>query len=797
MEDKVQLEVKELIQKSQFKQCYDKIAQLSKIYRNNQFLKVLEVYVKYKQSPQKFDIATQLETPFLETKSPITDPKTLNLLHDFFVELQMFEDALRVIEIANLKQNKIEISYELYVKSIEDSNFNFLIRATSSLSNFKLEDKRQTRSYSFWNAIATIAAFRYQKERLTDQEINILPLLCYKRLSNLRPFQNLQEIIIYCMFIEEFFSEDNEKVQEMTDIILPELDKNVDLYLKNFLVRNVKDPQMLFDSCRKLLGKIDDFKLIKSLIQSGHQLGYSRDDLFELIEKCVGDSRNYRLSQFEIDLEYNDNSMIHENTLKYYLAKFHNKPCCCIDLESYREHLDMNTVKKCFQEFNDDLIHDTNMFQLSLNDEDAVTLFRKHESNLDDKLDTDYSTLSIFVISIVEDVLSYHEGDQNDDTALHKKLLALSILQNYQNKDKNNYNTKIWLIALYMELGLSSIAITSYLELKIKNVQVDTLDYLIFGRFSTINAQKQHDYISKILPKDMMLYENNEKLSRFIQISMERSTYSKILGMFELKTKLISSLNRWSNMIEQLQLSRLCNDKRNKHLQELHTNHKEFLMISNGEICDNRDFKMFEHNKNSQNGKFDINSVVSYFNVNDKWVHLNILKEFIIEILPQNSRSEQIDSLLVEVGIHDVNDIGQVSKNAHFTSMEEWSFKLIYCLYINDVDTVTKLLNSDTAEQNECYANWSLTHNYLMRISTLKTLDAIKRFSKYKSVFKQRLQELRDHCDEMYQDYKTAIEIECKRLHDDKILQDLKFLPLGHESLLQCITSMQKVHRNL
>lgn len=794
MEDKIQVEVNELIQKSQFKQCYDKISQLSKIYKNNQFLKVLDVYVKYKQSPQKFDISGQLVNPFLITKAPITDIKALNLLHNFFVELEMFEEALKIIELANLKQNKLEVTYELFVKSLEDSNFNFLIRSTSALANFKLDDTRQTRSYFFWNAIATIAAFKYQKNKLSEQEISILPLLCYKRLSSLKPFQNLQEVIIYCTFIENFFVDDEGKIQEMINIILPELNVNVDLYLKNFLVRNVKDSQILYDSCHKLLSKIDDFKVIKSLIKSGHQLGHSKNDILNVIENCIGDGRNYRLSQFELDLEYNELSMISEESIKFYLQKFHNKPCCCIDLESYRKHLDMDIVKRCFQELNDDLIHDSNMFQLKLNDEDAISLYKKHEFTLKDKFDTDYSTLSVFIISVVEEILS-KEANGN---GLGGKLLALSILQNYQNKDKNNFNTKVWLIALYMELGLSSIAITLYQELKIKNVQIDTLDYLIFSRYSTINPHKQHDYLMKILPKNMALYDSNEKLTRFIQISMERATYSKIFGMIELKTQLLSSINRWSNVIENLQLSRLCNDKRNKVLQDLHGDYRELLMINEGEISDNRDFNVFgkrDLTKGDTDVKLDIKSVITYFDVNDKWIKLNILKEFIIENLPQGQKTKQIDCILEAIGISDMNNVIKMCQEANFTAVEQWSFKLFYAAYVNDTEIMIELMQKTNRFDSE--SSWLLSHNYLTQISTWKTLDNVKRLSKHKSVIKTNLQKLREECDDIYQQYKTCIETECNNLQGNGVLARLEYLPMGHESLLMCVTSAQKIHRNL
>ena len=142
--------------------------------------------------------------------------------------------------------------------------------------------------------------------------------------------------------------------------------------MKQFLIKHVKDPQLSFDACLHILNKIDDFQLIQKLIGSGYHLGKTKQEILGLIDKIVGDSRNSRLSRFEIDLVFDQK--ISRESLAYYLEKFHNKACCETDIKKYRDYINEDTLETIMSNVpNDDPIHDSNIFKLNLPPgEDAV-----------------------------------------------------------------------------------------------------------------------------------------------------------------------------------------------------------------------------------------------------------------------------------------------------------------------------------------------------------------------------------------------------------------------------------------
>ncbi|CCK72558.1 Mdm20p KNAG_0K01940 [Huiozyma naganishii CBS 8797] len=792
MESKWESEVQELIRRSNFRQCFEQLTVLRKRYPKSAFLELLELYAKYRQSPAAFDYKALIVEPYCRDKrSPrVTgDLHALDLLHRFLVELGQFDDALHAVELAHLKFNRLDLTYDLFVKSIEDADFPRMARATSSLPGRTPRDtadyETRTRAYHFWNAIATLATFMHQRSRLSEQELKVLPKLCYQRLSQLKPHSTIQEAIVYCLVCERLLPNDNaSKSAEIVETIMPHLQVSVDLYLKNFMVEHVKDPQVMFDSCAKMLSEFDDYKLIGKLIESGQQLGKTKQEIRDLVRDRVGDSRNCRLSGFEVDLCFD--KRVSAGSLRHYLAKFHNKPCCAIDIEHYREHLDTPLLQEAMDELEADLIHDSNCFQLQLTpQQDAVALYKKHEHTLQGKPATDYSSLSTFIVSMVRETLR----GGGSSSPLQNILTSLSILENFQLRDPHNFDTGVWIIALYMQLGLTPLAVPCYTDLKIKNVQSDSMDYTLFTRYNSIFPAKQHDYMLRVLPEHDRLYSSSmERLPQFIRIAFERGSYSKILGMFELRRKLTHSMNRWMRMVSKLQMARLCNDKRTQQLQVLHQMWAQ--LGAEKEILDNRDLTVFK-----THGECTPEEQLSYLRCSQDWILLSCSQEFMIESITSGTRSFEVDELWTKLALSD--DLDGALSAAGFTQWEALSLKVVHALYENRMAAVPQLLASFT--RGSLDEPWTVPHAYLTQLTLLKTLDGCKRIcdAEAKAAIKKQLRLLRESCDDQFASYKAALAAECAQTASSPLLSQLGFPVLDSGPLTAATTTVHKAVRNL
>ncbi|CCD22840.1 Mdm20p NDAI_0A06860 [Naumovozyma dairenensis CBS 421] len=706
------------------------------------------------------------------------------------MELGRSEEALHVYEKANFKYPSYNLVSQWFAKALEDFNYGRMGTASGQMARFEDVSNLPSREYYFWQALCIVAQFKFQKYTMSEQETKILPQLVYKNLCNIRPFQTNQEIIVFGFVIEEFFFSDKEKVEELINLIIPELSKSVDLYFKNFLVKfldQLGNYQLLFESCHTILKSIDDFEVIKSLLKAGKELGRTKIELFEIIDSFVGDSRNSRLGRLEGDLIFNDE--ITEASLFHYTEKLHNKPCFAVDISYYKTKIPDELLKKVMSNFDSDLIHDANVFALSVHDLDSVQYFSKHKETLANKSKTDYSKCSTFILDIVKGRIFGKNPTLND------LVLSLTILENYQQQDPYNFDTCVWLIAIYIYLGLIPLAYSHYENLKIKNVQCDSLDYMIYSRFSSLFPAKQHDLLNKTFEEHNKLYTNSlTNLPQFIKIAFERKSYSKIIGMLQFREQLEHSLVRWMKTCDLAQLRRLSNDKRAQLLKIMHQGWETRKLTGATEWSDNRDWTIFEKNMKSS----ELPDILSPMNIRNEWVTLNFLKEFMIEAIPSGKQLEHIDTELEKLFSEQTFE-SVLTEN--FTSVESWSFKIFYDLYKNDGKELRKLLEEVATTLSDTTA-WKMTHYYLIQLSTLKTLDNFKRIkdTKIKQLIKENIQRLRTSSDLKFKNYSSQLSKASENLKKGsnlELLEALGYDPLGASGLHAALLTVQKAVKNL
>ncbi|GMM57282.1 Mdm20 protein [Maudiozyma humilis] len=789
--EKVQEQALQLIEKSSFKPCYALIEQHKARYPKAAYPQVLEAYTRYRQSPGKFNYEAVLGSTYgAAGKQYAIDRDTLALLHRFFFELGRFDEALGVYERANSRQPSFELSYLWFEQALKDLNFKQMGRAALQLTKFPKDSVLEPREYLFWNAISTVALFRFQKHRVSPQEAQVLPLLTYKGLLGAKPFKSTQEVIVFCTVCEELFP--GTKSAEIVAEVLPRLQSSVDLYLKNFFLRHASedDHQVVFDNCSAMLGSLDDFELMKRVVSSGRALGKVQAELSQLIDDKVGPkSRNARLIRFEMDLEYGA-PKVTPDSLHYYLERFHNRPCCAVDIASYRDRIEPSVLEAAFAEFDvpSDLIHDSNALKLAVGSSDtAANYYTKHSKTLKSKPDTDYSQCATFVLDMARETLL------STEPALPQLLYVLSLLENYQRADPHNYETMVWLIALYVHLGLTPLAHSYYADLKVKNVQVDSMDFLLYSRYSTMLPDKSHDYLNRTLPEHNALYDVSlGRIAQFTNIAFDRKSYSKILGMLEFQDKLLKSTGRWGKVCESINLTYVCNDKRAVLLERVRADIARCDATGEFTLSDNRDWSIFGFAKELSKDKLP--GTLATLNTDSEWIWLNLAKAFMLEAVPTGTKSALAEKLLAKLP-------EGCKPEEHLTASELESYNIVLDLYSNNGDNLAALVKNLNTGNSE-HGSWRTIHDYLTSLATLKTLDNLKKIKdkELKSLIKQKLSALRDHCDDLFAEYKKQIVAACAALqsgpmHDQ--LSALGYAPLGPEALTASLLEVQKSVRNL
>lgn len=792
MSERVEEEIQGLIKIGNFKACFEKLIGLRKQLPNSSFLKILEIYVKYKQSPGKFNYETSLGKAYGINGVEVTsDVRALNLLHSFFIELERYDEALHVYERANFKYAGFEVALRWFEKALDDGNYKQMAKACHQLAKTGGNDGEglTSRDYHFWYALSIVSLFKFQSQRITEQEKKLLPQLAYRSLCGLRPFRSAQEVYVFCAVCGDLFDND-QKSAEIVQEVLPPLEVAVDLHLKNFLLRNLKDDHSLtFEVCGKLLRRIDDFELIIRYLQAGNNLGKAKKDLLLDIGSFVGDSRNSRLAHLEADFILDKS--ISDEALKHYLEKYHNKPCCPVDLGRYRDLLEDRRLKDAFGQFGAaDVLHDTNMFKLGISELSPAEGYNKHKASLNGKSETDYSTCSVYIMEIVKELILTPQ-----EPSIEKVLLALSILESYQRTDPYNYDTSVWIVALYIHLGCTPLAYQKYLLLKTKSVQIDTTDFLMYSHFSTLFPSKPDDYIRRAQENSRKFYHSSvDRLPQFIQIGLERKSYSKIVSMLDFRDRLERSTMKWLLASENVQLARLCNDKRGDQLQTMHVGWRKLEMTGSQELSDNRDWQILSEGTK----KDDLPQVLQYLNLDNKSVALKCVREFIVELIPSRQTSEKLDTFLDNLAGPDGLE---ACLKSCFDSSDAWSFEILFDLYRNDGAKLQTLLENLNVK-SQSSGTWRLWHEYLTKLHTLKTLDSFKRIKNtaVKRLIKEKTNQLRDTCDDLYADYQDQMTVACEKLKTGKsaqLLKSLGYTPLNHSDLKTALLTVQKTVRNL
>ncbi|KAH3901079.1 Mdm20p SCDLUD_002554 [Saccharomycodes ludwigii] len=766
--------------------------------------KVLNQYSKYKQSPNKYLAPSSKNIDALRQlidKTVPNDSLSLEWLYKLLTELWNFDESLKIYDNAMFKYRNYQTSYDWFLKSLKVGDLLNCYKSTKLMFNFvgnRDNDTSEFRRLCFWNAVFAIMHYKNVSKfgdstaKLEKLKVDLLQNEVLIRLESKKPFVNDQERIVYCQLCE-ILGQEVTIVDELYPLLVKQ-NGNLDLYLKNIIINCNTDLSKAWEICTKLLENLNDYLILQKLIDVGYKMGKQKQDVLDHLNsyESFNKSRNFMLIKFELDRLYSvgEGSIVTAEHLEEYVLSYYNKPCFCIDLQNiYRDAspaISSEVLIGKITKIVGDKGISSDIYQYNLYELDSKTYNQKLLSNYPE-----------YVVAKVRRKIMEASSDISLDTRI--VLECCYMLEQQIKVTPNEYELHLWLCALYSQMGFSNVAQDHYYRcLKIKNIQVDILDHILHSRYSTITAVKTN--VSTGMDN---VYTSMERLPRFIEVGLERESYSKINGMYELYARLQLSFTRLYKLVDQLIISRTFNDPKlrkelsGKLLALLEFNYHYKCTVGENHrlrLSDNRDLKIFGCDNVT---KIWLSSN-SYMNINETWLFSMIVKELMIQDFAENSNSnlKYIEYFVKNCDV-----------DTAFTKVEDWSFNIIKKLYKGEcADNVLGLLEEYEGFFVDKYGNnygWLIPHTYGVVMNLFKTLDGIKRvgslvaannFSLRKYI-KEQLNKLRTkYCPTIFQDhYKSNIE---------KILSGADGAIVGFDDefksmILDNINKMYKNHKNL
>ncbi|KAI0306474.1 actin cytoskeleton organization protein [Multifurca ochricompacta] len=136
---------------------------------------------------------------------------------------------------------------------------------------------------------------------------------------------------------------------------------------------------------------------------------------------------------------------------------------------------------------------------------------------------------------------------------LHK---AIVVLEYASKKSPQSYQIHLELVRIYRLLGAPQLALDHYRLLNVKQIQNDTLSYLILSRSTNFSLAATGDltYASECLESSHIYFSNSQETSEFIVKAFSMEKYSQISELVVFEERLDNSLQRDLVKIEHVRL---------------------------------------------------------------------------------------------------------------------------------------------------------------------------------------------------------------------------------------------------
>lgn len=177
--------------------------------------------------------------------------------------------------------------------------------------------------------------------------------------------------------------------------------------------------------------------------------------------------------------------------------------------------------------------------------------------------------MCLIKLALVE---SDHSSEPLNSSRARYLLQAAVLLEVASVPSRSNFQISLILIRLYRYLGCGSLAMRAFERLALKQVQLDTLSYVILDRISTFHphpfaqlpngSDKTRTPIEQ-LQKQRKLYKSAQEHSiKNVWLSFKHSSYNSVFEIREVQDSLSRSLARVMSVVESTRIARLVEPKR-------------------------------------------------------------------------------------------------------------------------------------------------------------------------------------------------------------------------------------------
>jgi len=155
---------------------------------------------------------------------------------------------------------------------------------------------------------------------------------------------------------------------------------------------------------------------------------------------------------------------------------------------------------------------------------------------------------------------STEDSEPLASTKVSYLLQATALLEYALTHSEPNFQMSLLLIRLYYYLGCGSMAMHAYRHLGLKQIQLDTLQYVLFDRISTFHPHPFTHTISnsppyrtpiECLQKQQKMYRGSrEHISRNIWLSYKHGSYNSMFEIKEVSDTLSRTLSAAMSVVE-------------------------------------------------------------------------------------------------------------------------------------------------------------------------------------------------------------------------------------------------------
>lgn len=690
----------------------------------------------------------------LAGKTP-SDPKTLELLDIAFKSLDykpkddLYESAIR-------KYQTTALAYEWFKKTVDQNDIIGMQKAGMSLSKgFKIETDNG-KMIKLWAAATMYLVIECcnDSDRLANGKASLLTMLGLKIMESVESVSsaglNAQELFVKVQLLLNK-GDHAECLKELKQFL--EKERDLELLLIYFSI--LKDNKMwkeLCDACVNYLVNIqvDDWDTWKLAILAAEKID-KKEEIEEIINNYpVG--RNSQLAKIEV-ISPSDSTR-RRAALENYLDLYMHKLCCYLDIRSILKSDSSEEFNKTFSSEND--IFELLGSQLEKKDINSVLSGNRKANENDLNVLVNYIKIKLCIepdllenVQFFNDCCKYHEltkhlqnkladfdyfagfefilvsiqsyltiNKESIDTQTYMNLAIL--LENSLIKNKYEFHTQLWLAHCYLNTNMTAPLKRIFENLKIKNVQIDTLGAYFINHLSS--RTRNDDLISTAVK----FYHHNvaNELPPMVMSCFENCTFSKLKGFIEFKLRVENSISHYEVVLETIQNCRL--NKENA-IDIINMEYLPFVKDAyNKIVLDGKDIDTKLHDNIDRKimwacGNHSVNEDVrqlidtEFSKVYDsKYIEILILRELIIYDQHGRVWNDYKERFLQ-----------LISNNNNLTSFSEIEISLLktlaYLLTCDDSTSMPKVADAPTDPLSPSFNNYYFTIQDFERILTTIT----------------------------------------------------------------------------